>query len=148
MISSMTGYAVVSRDIGRAVLQIELRSINSRYLDLSFRIVEELRFAEPLLRELINASVSRGKLECRLSLQASNSARSDLVINDVMLNQLLTAQECIKLRAPDATVLSIGEMLRWPGVLSEDGVNNDQLNPQLQEVCREALAERGRFEYD
>ena len=74
MIHSMTGYAVASADSPRGGLQLELRSVNSRFLDLQFRVAEELRGAEPMLRELISARIARGKVDCRLSLSAAPRA--------------------------------------------------------------------------
>ena len=68
MIQSMTGYAASSADTPRGTLSVELRSVNARFLDLQFRISDELRALEPVLRELIGTRVSRGKLDCRLFL--------------------------------------------------------------------------------
>ena len=68
MIQSMTGYATASADSPRGALGLELRSVNSRFLDLQFRVTEELRTLEPLLREAIAARLSRGKIDCRLYL--------------------------------------------------------------------------------
>ena len=59
MIYSMTGYASATRNLGHATLSLELRSVNSRYLDLVFRTGEELRFVEMPLRELINARLTK-----------------------------------------------------------------------------------------
>ena len=56
MIHSMTGYAVASAESPRGALTLELRSVNSRFLDLQFRVAEELRAAEPMLRELISGA--------------------------------------------------------------------------------------------
>ena len=137
----MTGYAALSRDVGNASLQIELRSVNSRYLDLAFRIVEDLRFAEPIVRELINASVSRGKIECRMSLQAVASRSTGLAINTGMLEQLKVAQNQIRELFPEATPLSTGEILRYPGVLSEEAIRSDELNAAVQAIAKEALSE-------
>ena len=82
----MTGYAAGSRDLGFALLNIELKSVNSRFLDLSFRIGEELRFLEMPVRELLSARVQRGKLECRLYLQSrgggSRALAPDLALVD------------------------------------------------------------------
>ena len=75
MIHSMTGYAAAHRDLGDAVLHLELKSVNSRYLDIVFRSGEEVRFLEMPLREKIAAAVSRGKLECRVNLLAQATAR-------------------------------------------------------------------------
>lgn len=141
MVFSMTGYAALSRDVGNASLQIELRSVNSRYLDLAFRIVEELRFTEPLVREQINASVSRGKLECRLSLQAVAAPTSGLTINAAMLEQLQAAQAQIHAALPSAAPLTTGEILRYPGVLAENGLDNDKLAAAVQAIAKDALAE-------
>ena len=67
MICSMTGYAVKTRDLEHGTLQLELKSVNSRYLDFHFRVAEDLRALEIPLRELLAARINRGKVECRLS---------------------------------------------------------------------------------
>lgn len=141
MVFSMTGYAALTRDVGNASLQIELRSVNSRYLDLAFRIVEDLRFAEPIVRELINASLSRGKVECRMSLQAVAAAGSGLRINADMLRQLHAAQDEVLKSFPQAAPLSASEILRYPGVLVEEAPRGDELGAAVQAIARAALDE-------
>jgi len=64
----MTGYATASADSPRGRLSLELRSVNARFLDLQFRVAEELRALEPTLREMIGARIARGKLDCRFFL--------------------------------------------------------------------------------
>ena len=79
-IYSMTGYAVVTRDLPQGSLNLELRSLNNRYLDIQFRLPDELRALEGAMRELLTARLNRGKIECRvnfsLSLGAKISSRS------------------------------------------------------------------------
>ena len=75
MISSMTGYAAVTREVAAGSISLELRSVNSRFLDVQFRIAEELRAVEPALRELAMAGLARGKIACRLGFAASPAAR-------------------------------------------------------------------------
>jgi len=70
----MTGYAAVSADSPRGRLTLELRSVNARFLDLQFRVAEELRSLEPALREMIGARVSRGKVDCRFYIGQSGIA--------------------------------------------------------------------------
>ena len=65
MILSMTGYAMVSRELPHGALHLELKSVNSRFLDLMFRLGDEVRALEPALREIITEQVSRGKVEVR-----------------------------------------------------------------------------------
>src|SRR4051794_2475539 len=66
-ISSMTGYAVATSESAAGTLTIEIKSVNSRFLDLQFRINDELRALEPDLRSAIMAAITRGKVEVRLS---------------------------------------------------------------------------------
>jgi len=95
MVHSMTGYAVASADTPRGALTLELRSVNSRFLDLQFRVAEELRAAEPLLRERIALRIARGKVDCRLTLGNSVSqARQGLNIRAIQeLRALATEAE-------------------------------------------------------
>lgn len=148
MIHSMTGYAVQVRDLGRVALHLELRSVNSRYLDLAFRINDDLRQAEPALREAITAKLRRGKVECRFNLQAKDSAPRDLAINDMLLGQLKTAQAAVLAQLPQAAALSVGEVLRWPGMLADDSPAFDALQPEIVSLVAAALDElvatRGR----
>ena len=64
-VSSMTGYAVASAPTGLGTVTVECRSVNSRFLDLTLRLAEDLRFAEPLIREILQKSLARGKVEIR-----------------------------------------------------------------------------------
>ena len=148
MILSMTGYAAQSRDLGPVSLHLELRSVNSRYLDLTFRVSEDLRQAEPQLRELIGARIKRGKLECRLNLQHNTAAPQDLALNSGLLAQLERAQAGVRERMPEAALLSGSEVLRWPGMLADDGLRFEDLQPGLLELARSAIddmvASRGR----
>ncbi|HLW04588.1 MAG TPA: YicC/YloC family endoribonuclease [Azoarcus sp.] len=140
MIYSMTGYAVQQRDIGRVVVHLELRSVNSRYLDLHFRIGDDLRLFEPLLRERITARLARGKVECRFSLQRDgDSVAPRLELNAELLDQLDAAQAAVHQRMSSAAALSVGEILRWPGMLAEDRVDIESLRPQITELVDAAL---------
>ncbi|MFN4064975.1 MAG: YicC/YloC family endoribonuclease, partial [Parazoarcus communis] len=141
MIHSMTGFAVQTRDLGPVSLHLELRSVNSRYLDLNFRIVEDLRQAEPAVREQISARLTRGKVECRLNLQTNSAAPRSLALNSTLMTQLAEAQAAVQARFPDAKPMSVGELLRWPGMLADDGVTFEQMQPVIAEMTRVALDE-------
>ena len=141
MILSMTGYAVGARDAGRARLNLELRSVNSRFLDLVFRMAEELRLAEPALREAISARLTRGKVECRLYWQTNGGESGELALNAPLLDQLVTAQDVIRSRFSDAKTLSVGEILRWPGVLAENGLDFAALTDDIAELAAGVIAE-------
>ncbi len=148
MIHSMTGYAVLSRDIGHGTLNLELRSVNSRYLDLVFRMPEELRVVEPPLREAITSRLARGKVECRVSLVPGGERDRELAVNAALVDQLGALQAQVRARLPDAAPLSVHELLRWPGVLGDDTVPAERLQAEAatlaQAVLDELVASRAR----
>ncbi|MDR1062339.1 MAG: YicC family protein [Azoarcus sp.] len=139
MIYSMTGFAMQSREFDGANLHLELRSVNSRYLDLSFRIVDELRVAEPALRELIGTRLVRGKVECRLNLQTLDAAPGALALNAALLARLSAAEAQVLTRFPDARPLGVADLLRWPGMLVDENPDAGQLQASIIELARAAL---------
>ena len=72
-IRSMTGFATAQGQTPLGFMTVELRGVNSRFLDLTLRLCEELRATEPAVREAISAAVKRGKLECRASLKQAET---------------------------------------------------------------------------
>ena len=89
----MTGYAVAAADSPRGRLSLELRSVNARFLDLQFRIAEELRALEPMLREMLTARVSRGKLDCRFYLNEAGITEKPQRLNAEALARLRQLSE-------------------------------------------------------
>ena len=144
----MTGYAVKTRDIERGTLQIELKSVNSRYLDFHFRITEELRALEMPLRELLAARLNRGKVECRLSFNAAAARADQLQLNAELLASLKALSALVRREMPEAAPLSVNETLRWPGMFGDQGMDFSSLGPEVMALAREALedftATRGR----
>lgn len=139
MIHSMTGFAVQKRDLGHVSLHLELRSVNSRYLDVFFRMGDDLRACEPAMRELITARLSRGKVECRLNLQNTGTDSAGIALNSALLAQLANAQETILTQFPAAARLSVSDILRWPGMLADDGLDFEELLPEITALMRDAL---------
>jgi uncharacterized protein (TIGR00255 family) len=135
----MTGYAVVSRETAAGTLTIELKSVNSRFLDLQFRINDELRALEPALREAIMARVSRGKVECRLSFGRKAAAGGSHSLNPALIASLATMQQEIRRHFADAPVLSVNELLRWPGLIEEAEITQETLQAEVQTAAAEAL---------
>ncbi len=148
MICSMTGYAVKTRDLERGTLQLELKSVNSRYLDFHFRVAEDLRAMEMPLRELLAKRLNRGKVECRLNFNATAARGEQLQINVDLLDALSALGAQVRSRLPDAAPLSVNEALRWPGMFGEQGVDFAALGPVVlalaNEVLDEFTASRGR----
>lgn len=136
----MTGFAIATRDTPAGQVCVELRSVNSRFLDLSMRIPDELRFAEPELRELIAAQAQRGKVECKVSLRAAGASGTGPSIDPVVLSRLAALDAAIRAALPAAAPLSVGDALRWPGLVA-DSANAESLLPAILGAARDALAD-------
>ena len=142
---SMTGYATVQGSIdgsagaasASGTLGLEIRSVNGRFLDLALRLPDELRQAEPALRELINAHLKRGKVELRVSLDAS--AHGALRPPSApMLRQLSQLQQEVLAHLPQASPLSVAEVLR---LSSQPEHPAAELQARLLELAQRALQE-------
>jgi len=145
----MTGYASAQHSPGAAPasegnkppagmrLGLEIRSVNSRFLDLSFRLSEELRAHEPALRELITGRVKRGKVEVRAGLEGLGAevVREPTVR---MLQRLGSVQDTVRGWLPDAPALSVAEILRLAS--ADDGGAVDWSGP-LQQLATQVLTE-------
>lgn len=116
-ISSMTGYANAKVQTDMGLLSIDIRSVNSRFLDLSFRASEEIRFLEPKFREIISGKIARGKMECRLNLVDSGLS-AGTALNEEALNKLMALQTQVLKTDPSATALRVADILNYPGIVA------------------------------
>jgi uncharacterized protein (TIGR00255 family) len=141
MIYSMTGYAVASTETPRGTLSLELRSVNSRFLDLQFRVADELRALESTLREMITARLARGKVDCRLYFAAGVTRPGRQSLNQAALEDLarLAAQAAQAL--PGAAAMRVADALRWPGVLTESALDEEQTRATVEQLGSKALDE-------
>lgn len=136
---SMTGYAVSTRETATGTITIEIKSVNSRFLDLQFRINDDLRALEPMLRDAIVARVTRGKVECRVSFGRKTAGGNHQALNAGLLAKLAQMQEKIRRQFSEAMPLSVHELLRWPGVIEEAEIGQETLQADAAAVLETAL---------
>ena len=142
MISSMTGYAAVTDESPVGGLSLDLRSVNHRYLDIQFRMPEELRVLESDLRERITARVSRGKVECRISFTVPPTLTA-MRLDETLLARLAELDEKVRVAVPDAQSLRVIDVLRWPGMLGSDALPVDILREKCLQLVDQACADLG-----
>ena len=130
-ICSMTGYAVTTHETSSGTLTIEVKSVNSRFLDLQFRINDDLRALEPVLREAIMARITRGKVECRLSFGRKVAGGTTQALNSGALDALANLQAEIRRHFADAAPLSVNELLRRPGDIEEAEMSQETLQADV-----------------
>ena len=121
----MTGYAAAARELPGGALTVEIRAVNNRYLDIQFRLPEELRAIEPALREVLAAKLTRGKIECRVALSAAAAAPVAPELNAALLHQLAALNAEVLKVFPQAGSLRAADVLRWPGMLGADTLSAD-----------------------
>ena len=136
----MTGFAAGTADLARGRLAVELRSVNSRYLDIQCRIAEELRAAEPALRELIASRITRGKIDCKVVFAAQAASAHPVSLDSAALENLRRLAEEARRAFPQAAPLQIGEVLRWPGIIAEAPLDDDVLRASLLQLARQVVA--------
>ena len=139
MIRSMTGYAAAAADSPRGTLSLELRSVNARFLDLQFRVAEELRSLEPGLRDLILARVARGKIDCRVFLNDKDVPQRPQRLNAEAIARLRSLAAEAQKTFPDAAPLRVADVLRWPGVVAEPEGDEETLRVIAERLCQAAL---------
>ncbi len=141
----MTGYASAQHTPGgnaeiatpAACLALELRSVNSRFLDVVLRLPDELRPQEPALRELIAKRLKRGKVELRVSVEAAaGGALPDVPVRT--LQRLAAAQQQVRVWLPEAAPLSVADALR---LAAGDSAASPALGEALLPLARQALDE-------
>jgi uncharacterized protein (TIGR00255 family) len=141
MIHSMTGFAAATRELSWGAVSVELRSVNHRYLDVSFRIPDELRSIEQALREAISGAISRGKIECRISYALRSGAQGSAELDPTLLAQVLALNARARAALPEARPLAVGDILRWPGMLGADALPVDEFRVTATELMRVALGD-------
>ena len=114
MIHSMTAFGSARADTTQGTLSFEIRSVNSRFLDLYFKLPEELRHVEAALRERLTAALGRGKVEVRASFMRQD--RADAGQLDAQSLAHVAAQLALARGVmPDVAAPRLIELLNWPG---------------------------------
>jgi uncharacterized protein (TIGR00255 family) len=155
----MTGFGAASLPLiitGKtmAMVNVECRSVNGRFLDLTIRSPEEARGSESAMRELIGKKINRGKVEFRVhihrdsaqnsthaigTLEASDLSQLATRINQQVLTELGALARLAQAAIPDAKPLTTADILRWPGVMIEESIGAQELNDAILQAATQAL---------
>lgn len=141
---SMTGYATAKQDFTSdrqdsectsiANLQVDIRSVNSRFLDLHFRMPDEIRSIEPELRRLLAQKLRRGKVELRIAINSKTQLHSNFV-SEQTLNDLQALCTQVRSVISDASPLSITDIIR----MGQTPVELESIQEHLLNVTQQAL---------
>jgi uncharacterized protein (TIGR00255 family) len=142
MIKSMTGFARGSKQGKWGTATWEIRSVNHRFLDCSFRLPESLRKLELDLRELVRQYLSRGRIECFLQFQPGEGAQLKATLNTNLVKQLAGAAEKIEkqIKSPLSKINPM-HILSWNNVLQISEVDSKIIHEQIIKLFIQTLKE-------
>ena len=134
----MTGFATMEEIINGKRLFCLVRTLNHRYLDMTFRLGEDCQFLEPLIRELIRQYFTRGKIELRLSIEEETP---HFLVHENALDALLEALSAIRDKAIDCPLPDALAILSYQGVLKKSGLSEEEKKELVLTVLEKALSE-------
>jgi len=135
----MTGFSRESVETALGTLTWEIRAVNHRYLDVQFKLPEDLRPTEQAFRQQASATLSRGKVECGLYFRRAVDQETEMQI-DTELVELLghrISELCAKL--PATAAINPVEILRWPGVMKQPEIDAEPLFGEAATLLDTAL---------
>lgn len=148
MTASMTAFSRNHMSTSWGQLSWEIRSVNHRYLDISLRLPEPLRMIEEAVREKINLQLARGKVECCLRFQIDRNQPGTMSINNGLVDRLTEMSNEIEKRIHESTSIGVTDILSWPGVITEDGIDYESLANDavslLDDTLKDLLSNRQR----
>ncbi|WP_088329310.1 YicC/YloC family endoribonuclease [Lacimicrobium sp. SS2-24] len=138
MIHSMTAFARIEHKAqwGNAIW--EIRSVNQRYLETYFRLPEQFRSLEPILRERFRKALQRGKVECTLRYQADDGAVGNVTLNEGLAKQLIDAADWVQSHGQSSGINPF-DVLKWPGVISSEEADMDTIQGQIMTAFDQCL---------
>ncbi|NNJ97824.1 MAG: YicC family protein [Gammaproteobacteria bacterium] len=141
MIKSMTAFAREQQSDEFGTLTWELRSVNSRYLDINCRLPEEFRAQEGRTRESINKRIQRGKIECGLRFAPEMTAETEIKVNAPLVKSLIDACQQINTRLHQPSEINPVDILSWPGVVAEAEQDFKAIYAASEQLLQKALDE-------
>ena len=142
-VHSMTAFARTEQAAPFGTLQVEIRSVNQRYLEPHFRLHESLRDLEPLLREALRTRLARGKVECSVRFESADTADTAQApaVNAQRLKEIADALATIQQQVPSAVPPTTLALLNQPGVMETQHLDQDAIKAAAKTLFNQALDE-------
>ncbi|HAD47524.1 MAG TPA: YicC family protein [Idiomarina sp.] len=140
MIQSMTGYARYEHKADWGSATWEIRSVNQRYLETYFRLPEAFRSLENTLREQFRKKLQRGKVECKLYIHMDEARQTELNINEPLAKSVIAGAKWVSQQSAAGQLNPI-DVLKWPGVVSNDEQDMDEVQKEVLAALDKATAD-------
>jgi uncharacterized protein (TIGR00255 family) len=140
MPSSMTAFSRLQKDTVYGQFCWEIRTVNHRFLELSFRLPETFRYLESKLRSAIRDKLHRGKVECQLKFSES-SQNSEIQINQQLINTILSISQNVAERCHIPNDMTTSKLFASPGVISLAQPEMGDMSTLVEEVFSDAVGQ-------
>ena len=140
-IHSMTGFANAAGECGSKRINLDIRAVNHRYLDVQFKMPDDLRHLEGSLREKIATAAARGKIECRIQVQTAAAGAAALSVNHALAAELAALNDKWRGEFGGLGKLTVADILHFPGVLAAQPEDEETFVLAVQSLLDDALAE-------
>ena len=138
---SMTAFARHEAQTELGTLNWELRSVNHRYLEVSFRLEESFRPLEMAMRKLISDTLGRGKVEVSLRYKSPEKQQTSIEINDDLAEAIIDRYQHLAVLTNDPAPLDMMKVMQWPGVIQTESLDQEALSALVMESLKQALAD-------
>ena len=139
MVHSMTAFSRQQLEHEWGSLTWEIRSVNHRYLEPSIRLPENFRSLENPIRKQLRDKLYRGKIECLLRFRTVEANQIDWQLNLDLISQLTKANLEINSNIGGDYKLSSLDILKWPGVISDQPIDEEIFNKEAMGLFEKAL---------
>jgi len=139
----MTGFAAVSREDAGDKLNLTIKSVNHRFLDVQIKMPSSLAALESRIKTALQQRLTRGRIEVSLFVERTTLAPKDVVIDDALVERVAQAVEGAKARGLVTGSLTASDLLRIPQAL-EIRTRTDQaagVSEQLTQLIDATLAD-------
>ena len=145
MLHSMTGFAREAAESAIGTLTWEIRAVNHRYLDVQFKLPEDLRPKEQVFRQQASSSLGRGKVECALYFRRAFDQDSEMQINTDLVELVGRRISDLTAKLPNVAAVNPIEILRWPGVVQQAELDVEPIFAEAGGLLDKALAALGEM---
>ena len=140
-IRSMTGFANAAGECGGKRINLDIRAVNHRYLDVQFKMPDELRHLEAALRERVAETAQRGKIECRIQIRQAAATGAALSLNRELAAALADLNDDLRGQWGGLGKLTVADILNFPGVLAAQDEDGETLALAVKSLLDDALGE-------
>ena len=139
MIKSMTGYGKAEKAIEQRTYQIEIKSVNHRYLDISVKMPKQLSYLEEEIKKVISSKVKRGKVDVFINFENNSAQGKNIQINTDIAKIYISELRKLAEQENISSNIEVTEISKYPDVLSIQNVEDEEtIKQEILEVTKMA----------